>query len=302
MKRLLFFAAALLAAMMTMVSCSHGSGKLSSDIDTLSYAIGVNQAPSIVNVLARNQVDSAYFGEVLKGMKEVLDNDGDEKTQAHVMGMIYGMTILKNILPSENAVFFDEDSTKSLNPYALLAGVSDVLNEKDGPLSEDAARIYESVKREAAVEKTTLRKYGKNKEIGAAWLAENAKKEGVVTLPSGVQYKILEKGNGPVAEKDSAVYVYYEGRTIEGKVFDSNLSKKSPQKFRSNGVVEGFGEILQMMPAGSKWEVYIPEDKGYGKRRAGTLEPYSTLIFTVQVVDPKDVPAVVKPGKSTTKK
>lgn len=301
MKKFLFFAAALVAVSATMVSCSQGNGKLDSDIDTLSYAIGVNQAPSMVNVLMRNQVDSVYFDEVLAGIKEVLDNDGDDKTQARVMGMIYGMTILKNILPSENAVFFEDDSTKSLNPYALLAGFSDVMKGKEGAMKEEQARIYESVKREAAIEQATLKQFGKNKEIGAAWLAENAKKEGVVTLPSGVQYKILKEGNGPVADKDSAVYVYYEGRSIDDKVFDSNLTKRSPTKFRINSVVEGFGEILQMMPAGSKWEIYIPEDKGYGMRRAGTLEPYSTLIFTVEVVDEKDVPAPTKPSKSLSK-
>ncbi len=107
----------------------------------------------------------------------------------------------------------------------------------------------------------------------------------MVTLPSGLQYKVLREGNGPIATKDDEVEVKYEGRLIDGTVFDSSY-ERNPQttKFRPTQVIKGWTEALTMMPEGSMWELYIPQTLGYGERQAGKIPPFSTLIFKVELV------------------
>jgi len=117
------------------------------------------------------------------------------------------------------------------------------------------------------------------------WLEDNKMKEGVVTLPSGLQYKVITAGKGKVATKSDNVTVKYEGKMIDGTVFDSSY-KRNPDTttFRPDQVIKGWTEALCLMPEGSKWELYIPQELAYGERQAGKIKPYSTLIFTVEVV------------------
>ena len=107
----------------------------------------------------------------------------------------------------------------------------------------------------------------------------------MVTTPSGLQYKVLVKGNGEIPSVDDEVTVKYEGRLIDGTVFDSSYKRPGEtSKFRPNQVIKGWTEALTMMPVGSKWELYIPQNLAYGERQAGKISPYSTLIFTVEMV------------------
>ena len=123
------------------------------------------------------------------------------------------------------------------------------------------------------------------RKAGEDFLAANKTKEGVVTLPSGLQYKVLVKGNGEIPSVDDEVTVKYEGRLIDGTVFDSSYKRPGETaKFRPNQVIKGWTEALTMMPVGSKWELYIPQNLAYGDRKAGAINPYSTLIFTVEMV------------------
>ena len=123
---------------------------------------------------------------------------------------------------------------------------------------------------------------------GKAWLDANAKKEGVKVTPSGLQYRIIREGNGAVAANDEEVEVKYEGRLIDGTVFDSSYTR-NPQttSFRPSQVIKGWTEALKMMPEGSEWEVYIPQELAYGERQAGKIPPYSTLIFKREEVKVK---------------
>lgn len=130
----------------------------------------------------------------------------------------------------------------------------------------------------------------KAKAAGKHFLEENAKKEGVVTLPSGLQYKILQQGTGTIAKATDKVKVKYEGRLIDGTVFDStDKHGGQPMTFAPNQVIKGWTEALCLMPAGSKWQLYIPQELAYGARGAGTIPPYSTLIFDVEVVEVEEV-------------
>ena len=131
-----------------------------------------------------------------------------------------------------------------------------------------------------------LAKEEKLKKAGKDFLEENAKKEGVVTLPSGLQYKVLKQGNGAVAKVNDKVTVLYEGRLIDGKVFDSTEKHGGePATFSPSQVIKGWTEALCMMPVGSKWQLYIPQELAYGARGAGSDIPaYSTLVFDVEVL------------------
>lgn len=124
----------------------------------------------------------------------------------------------------------------------------------------------------------------KAKAAGKAFLEENAKQEGVTVLPSGLQYKVLQQGDGPVAEAADRVKVHYEGRLIDGTVFDSSYKRGEPATFAPSQVIKGWTEALTMMPVGSKWQLYIPQELGYGNRQSGPIPAYSTLIFDVEVL------------------
>lgn len=124
-----------------------------------------------------------------------------------------------------------------------------------------------------------------NIEEGKKFLDENSKKEGVITLPSGLQYKIIKEGNGPIPTSDQTVECHYEGSLISGKVFDSSIKRGEPAKFPVTGVIPGWVEALQIMPVGSKWKLFIPSDLAYGERGAGAdISPNATLIFDLELI------------------
>ena len=167
----------------------------------------------------------------------------------------------------------------------ILAGKKPEIDDAEAQtLVKDFFEKQEAKQRAAAAEK-----FKETKEKGEAYLAENAKKEGVVTLPSGLQYQVIKEGNGPLPKDTSLVKVNYEGKLIDGKVFDSSYKRKAPITMRANQVIKGWTEALTRMPAGSVWEVYIPQELAYGDREQTEIKPFSTLIFKIELleVDPK---------------
>ena len=125
-----------------------------------------------------------------------------------------------------------------------------------------------------------------NQEEGSKFLSENAQQEGVVALPSGLQYKVIETGEGDKPGPSDVVKVHYEGRLIDGTVFDSSIQRGVPAEFPVNGVIAGWTEALQLMAVGSQWELYIPADLAYGAQGAGgVIGPNATLIFKVELLD-----------------
>ena len=129
--------------------------------------------------------------------------------------------------------------------------------------------------------------YGPWKKKNDQWMASNKHKAGVKTLPSGVQYRVITEGHGPMAKDTSLVKVNYEGKTIDGKVFDSSFKRGEPVELRANQVIRGWTEALMHMPQGSTWEVYIPANLGYGEREQGPIKPFSALIFKIQLIEVK---------------
>lgn len=132
----------------------------------------------------------------------------------------------------------------------------------------------------------------KNKNDGAKFLAENKSKPGVVVLPSGLQYKVLNMGAGPKPKEDQMAVLHYRGTLIDGTVFDDSYKRGEPATFPVKGIIKGFTEALLMMPIGSKWQLFIPSDLAYGERAAGPqIAPNATLIFEIELLDAKAMPA-----------
>lgn len=140
-------------------------------------------------------------------------------------------------------------------------------------------------KREEQIIKEIAEKAKKNKEEGEKFLAENAKKEGVKTTPSGLQYKIITQGTGANPKATDIVTVHYEGKLLNGEVFDSSYKQGQPAQFKLNEVIKGWTEGLQLMPTGSKYEFYIPSELAYGEQGNPVIEPNSVLTFTVELLD-----------------
>ncbi len=180
----------------------------------------------------------------------------------------------------------------------LAKGLKDAHAGKKLDLSEDDLRnIMSNYQNELKQKQVNALKIisENNKKAGEAFLAENTKKVGVVTLPSGLQYKILTKGEGKIATQDDMVTCNYRGTLLDGTVFDSSASTGRPAMFNVGGVIPGWQEALKLMPVGSKWEIYIPSDLAYGQRGAGRdIGPNSTLIFEVELLDVQPV----KPASS----
>jgi len=165
---------------------------------------------------------------------------------------------------------------------ALMKGLKDISGGKSLQIDKEEAQkiIQEHSKKRAAIKSEKLKKAGKE------FLAANSKKEGIVTLPSGLQYTVLKKGTGVTPRSDQRVTVHYEGKLLDGTVFDSSYKRGEPTTFGITQVIKGWTEALQLMPIGSKWRLYIPEDLAYGSRGAGRdIGPYETLIFEVELIE-----------------
>ena len=280
--------------------------KLATPSDTTSFAAGYTATQGLLPFLIqRMHVDTAYMADFVRGYEESLSKVKDPAYIAYMAGSSIAQQATSQILPNMSRDLEGTDDSISAAPFhaGFLAGV-----KQDTTLfkADKARELFE--KRSTAARDERNRVYKKENE---EWLANNASKPGVVTLPSGLQYKVLKEGNGAKPKATDKVDVIYEGKTINGKVFDAtaNHGGKKTDSFRCDQVIKGWTEALTNMPVGSKWEIYIPQNLAYGERQAGQIKPYSTLIFTVELVniEPEAKPSVkaadnVKAATSTKTK
>ena len=288
MKKFTFAALAAVSAVM-MFACGNGTPKanLKSDVDTVSYAIGMAQTQGLKDYLVgRLGVDTAYMDDFIKGLNEGANAGDDKKKAAYYAGIQIGQQISNQMVKGINHELFGEDSTKTISLKNFMAGFIAGTVGKGGLMTVDsAAQVAQDMMR-AIKAKNLEKEFGGNKAEGEKFLAENGKKEGVKLLPSGVQYKVIKEGTGALPKDTSMVKVHYEGKTIDGKVFDSSYKRNEPADFRANQVIKGWTDALVHMPAGSIWEVYIPQDLAYGERQQGTdIKPFSTLIFKIELIE-----------------
>lgn len=170
---------------------------------------------------------------------------------------------------------------KDMSVEDFVKGMSDVLaGNKTGMTHMEAQKVVNEHFRKLAEEA-----YAVNKEAGEKFLTENAKKEGVVVLPSGLQYEVFVEGNGKKPSATDRVQCHYEGTLIDGTVFDSSIKRGEPAVFGVNQVIMGWVEALQLMQEGAKWRLYIPYNMAYGENGAGEMiPPYSALVFDVELI------------------
>jgi len=175
-----------------------------------------------------------------------------------------------------------------LNLEVYASGIRDALGGNESQMSQEEIRatIMDLQKRVMAAQQKVLKeKAAKNLEEGKKFLVENQKKEGIKTLPSGLQYKVLAEGSGKMPKAENTVTVNYKGNLIDGTEFDSSYKRGQPATFQVKGVIKGWTEALQLMKEGSKWQLFIPPELAYGERGAGsTIPPNSTLIFEVELL------------------
>ncbi|HKK16050.1 MAG TPA: FKBP-type peptidyl-prolyl cis-trans isomerase [Gammaproteobacteria bacterium] len=167
---------------------------------------------------------------------------------------------------------------------AFMQAVEDILTQSELKISEEEMQqVLSSYQQKLTTERAAAA--DSNKTAGEKFLAENKKKEGVVTLPSGLQYKVLKKGDGPSPTVDDNVKVHYHGTHIDGSVFDSSYERGEPVSLGLNQVIKGWQEAVPLMSVGSKYQIYVPADLAYGERGAGgSIGPNETLIFDIELL------------------
>ena len=285
MKKLMFVAAmAISAAIFTGCGNSTPKANLKSDVDTLSYVFGMARTQGLKEYLSQTGVDTTYMADFIKGLNEGANSGDDKKKAAYYAGIQIGQQIANQWVSGMNRELFGDDSTKTISLKNLMAGfVSGI--KANGIMTVDSAQIVAQAMMSSIKAKELEKTYGSNKEAGEKFLAANKTKEGVKTLESGVQYKVIKEGNGPIPADTSLVKVHYEGKTVEGKVFDSSYERGEPINLRCNQTIKGWTDAMVHMPAGSVWEVYIPQDLAYGEREQGDIKPFSALIFKIELLE-----------------
>lgn len=290
--------------------------QLGTSSDSLSYAAGMAMTDGLLPYLKQTQnVDSADIADFIRGFQDMIKAGDDTKMKAYAAGMDIANRLKGQMLAGMKNEF--EESPDSVIDSLVYRGFTDALKRDTTVFRQDAAVELFKAKREADKKAKEEKLYGENRRAGEQYLADNAKKDSVVVLPSGLQYKILVKGDGEVPQRTDKVLVNYEGTLVDGTVFDSSVKHGSkPASFRADQVIKGWTEALTMMPVGSKWQLFIPQELAYGERATGSIKPFSALIFTVELVGidkpqaeaasvdgtKKDAPAKRSAGKPARRK
>ena len=235
------------------------------------------------------RLNAPRLKQFIKGLKDVINL---KEKSPYASGLSVGTQFSQQMLPQVNNMLFGDDSQQTVNNNQVLAGLIATLKKQELAIEKDEAGVlvqneFEKAQLEQAArhEEEMKAQYQDEVAVGEAFLKENAEKEGVVTLPSGLQYEIVREGKGAIPEAKDRVIVHYHGTLIDGTVFDSSVERGEPATFGVKQVIPGWSEALQLMPVGSKWKLYIPSDLAYGSSDQGTIKPFSTLIFDVELFD-----------------
>lgn len=286
MKKVTIVAAmAIVAAAFT--SCGNPTPKanLKSDLDSMSYAMGMAQTQGLKDYLVqRLGVDTAYMDDFIKGLNEGANAGDDKKKNAYYAGIEIGKQVGNQMIKGINLEIFGEDSTKTISKKNFMAGfISGTTGTKGLMTMEQAGELAQKLMTDYKKNQTE-KQFSENKAEGEKYVANYAKGKDVKKLKGGVLYKVIKAGTGALPTDTSMVKVHYEGKTIDGNVFDSSYKRGEPLKLRANQVISGWTEVLTRMPVGSTWEVVIPQDKAYGSRKQGEIDPFSTLIFKIELL------------------
>lgn len=292
MKKIIFLSLVLLASSANMTFAAKKDKKkskkaetteqvvLASKGDSISYMAGKAATQGLLPYLVgRMNVDTVFMADFAKGYEEAISKANDPQFVAYSAGATIAKQVLDGIMPQMRKQL--EGSNDSITAVPFHKGFVAALL-KDNSVCTDSAAEKDFREYVEAYQKQKTEAYKKQNED---WLAENKTKPGVNVTASGLQYKVLTAGQGETPKATDRVEVVYEGKMIDGTVFDatSRHQGKKSDTFGCNQVIKGWTEALTSMPVGSKWEIYIPQELGYGERQAGQIKPYSTLIFTVEL-------------------
>ncbi|MHC8441703.1 MAG: FKBP-type peptidyl-prolyl cis-trans isomerase [Candidatus Eutrophobiaceae bacterium] len=207
-------------------------------------------------------------------LAEEMEINTEKDKFSYVMGAIMSRGVAQNL------------EIELIDIDIFLLAVEDVLRNRESRMSDE--EIDATFKKaEGKLAKSMEKKISDMQQAGKDFLKQNAQKEGVTTTDSGLQYHIVQEGSGAKPQKNSVVSVHYEGRLVNGGVFDSSYQRGEPASFPVGNVIEGWQEALQLMSVGSTWEVAIPSQLAYGERGAGTIPPNSTLLFKIELLSIK---------------
>lgn len=235
-----------------------------------------------------NKINAPRLNEFIRGLKAGLNL---KEKSAYGSGYSVGTQFSQQMIPQINQMLANVDSTYEMDKNLFLSGLVSTLKNKElavnridaGPVVQNMMNKVQTAQ-QARQEEKLREQYKDSIAAGDAFMAENGKREGVITLPSGLQYEVLKQGKGAVPTDKDRVKVHYHGTLINGTEFDSSVNRGEPAVFGVTGVIPGWTEALKMMPVGSKWKLYVPYQLAYGSQDRGTIKPFSNLIFEVELL------------------
>ena len=256
--------------------------------DSMAYSIGYSSTVGLNNYLSSKlNVDTTLISEIRNGILYSVGMINDtypvykgEQQKAFNAGIQVGSQIDNQIINNINHEIFDDDSTRTISKKHFMAGFVDALESNTSKMTHSIANQVSKTTKQLYLEQM----YVQNRKNGEVFLERNKHKTGVHTTASGLQYKIVKEGRGGIPKSKSTVTVNYEGRFMDGTVFDSTYKIGKPMSFKCNQVIKGWQEALTMMPIGSIWELYIPQELAYGSKKVPKIKPFSMLIFTVELI------------------
>ena len=284
MKKISILAVAAIAA--AMVSCGNGTPKadIKTDIDTLSYAVGMAQTRGLKEYLVQRMgMDTAYIDDFVKGLNESVNAGDDKKKAAYYAGLQIGQQISQQMIKGLNYELFGEDSTQTVSLNNFMAGFVAATTGKGELMTLDSAAVLAETMMVTIKDKQINERYADNKVASEKFMAEIAKKEGIQTLGDGIYYEVITEGKGEIPADTDRVKVDYEGTLINDSVFDSSYKRGEPTTFMCKQVIPGWTKALTHMPVASTWKVYIPQEQAYGSQDRGMIKPFSALVFKIEL-------------------
>lgn len=255
------------------------------NINDFSFHFGRANTNGLKEYLVqRMDMDTAYIADFIQGFDDATITEADKKLKARLAGKEIRAQVEGQVMEQVSKQI--NDSVDLLNRAEFLRGFRVGIAGEDVPgISMDSSQILVRKNIDYYHKAQMERKYGANRQAGIDFLAANAKKDSVVTTASGLQYKVITKGTGEIPTASQKVKVNYRGTLIDGTEFDSSYKRKQPSTFACNQVIKGWTEALTMMPVGSKWMIYIPQELAYGDRESGKIPPFSALVFEVELLE-----------------
>ena len=288
MKKLNIFLAVALMTAFVFTSCDNNKTKLptlKNQLDSLNYAFGLANGNGIKQYyLAADSANAdslkIKIASLLKGLNDGLNSKVDEKhPELSELGKNIG-----SALKEQTKTGLMGDSTLVVDIDIIKQGLINGLKGSKVQMKPEEAQMYLQTTMQKIQEQKMERQFGANKTAGEKFLAANKSKAGVITTASGLQYEVIKKGTGALPTDTSRVKVHYHGTLIDGSTFDSSVDRGEPAVFGVNQVIKGWTEALKLMPVGSKYKLYIPQELAYGGQDQGAIKPFSVLIFDVELL------------------